>query len=94
MLVKIIIPKNDHIICREVRYPTSEKIDPDDTSDIFFEVLNSNGDEEYEEGDLVKFPHRHNNMIQIEGVKYTLLDKKQILSVLKKEYVKEDIIKR
>jgi hypothetical protein len=90
-LEKLIIMKNGNILTKQVKYETSKKSDPKDTSDIFFEVVN--GDEEYLDGDLVKFNHRFIQPQQIEGAEYCVLDPKQIQFKIKKEDVKRDLLK-
>jgi regulatory protein YycI of two-component signal transduction system YycFG len=91
-LAKLVVMDNGHILTQKVKYETSKKIDPDDTSDIFYEVVN--GDEKYKEGFLVKFNHRFIQPQQIEGSNYCVIDAGQIQFHIKKEDVKEDLLKR
>lgn len=91
-LVKLLEMKNGYILTRMVRYKTSEKVDPKDTSDVFFEVVN--GNENFEEGDLVKFNHNFFKETSIENEVYCSMDATQVEYRLKKEYVKENLLKR
>lgn len=93
-LVEKLIPDNGKIITQQVSYRTSQKLDPDDTSEVFFEVINSGNDEKYPPGTLIKFNHRHLEQVQIEGQTYTVIDKLVIHFYIKPEDVKTDIIKR
>jgi len=91
-LEKLIEMQNGNILTQEVEYETSKKIDPKDTSGIFFEVVN--GNDKFQEGDLVKFNHRFRELQQIEGKEYCVIDPSQIQFKIKKEDVKADILKR
>jgi hypothetical protein len=93
-LVEQIVPDNDNLVCQKVKYSTSPKVDPDDTSDIFYEVYNSDGDKRYPKGTLVKFHYKYFQEVQIEGETYITIDKKQIQFHIKPEDVKRDILKR
>ena len=90
-LVKVIEMKNGNILTRKVKYETYKKKDPEDTSDIFFEV---NGNDQYAKGNLVKFPHRFVNETQIEGETYCVIDPEQIQFQIKVANVKESLLKR
>ena len=94
ILVEQIIPDNGKIITQQVEYATSKKLNPDDTSAIFFEVVNSGNDEKYPPGTLIKYAHRHMELTQIEGKSYVVIDKSVIHFYIKPEHVKKDIIKR
>ena len=91
-LVKVIEMKNGNILTRKVKYETYKKKDPEDTSDIFFEVVN--GNDQYAKGNLVKFPHRFVNETQIEGETYCVIDPEQIQFQIKVANVKESLLKR
>lgn len=91
-LEKLVIMENGNILTRQVKYETSKKVDPKDTSDVFFEVVN--GNDKYHEGDLVKFNHRFREIQQIEGNDYVVLDASQIQFKIKQEDVKGDLLKR
>jgi hypothetical protein len=92
-LVQIVKMDNGKILTRQVKYVTFKKVDPEDTSDIFYEVLNA-GDSKFTVGTLVKFPHRFVNLQQIEGEKYCIIDPAEIQFHIEKEDVKEDLLKR
>lgn len=92
-LVELVVPKLGTVIAKRVSYPTSKKVDPDDVSDIFFEVINTN-DVRYAVGDLTKFNYRHVEEISIEGEVYNMLDGDSIKLKINKADVKEDILKR
>jgi len=91
-LARIIEMDNGTILTRQVKYVTFKKTDPEDTSDIFYEVVN--GDKKYTEGMLVKFNHRFIQPQQIEGETYCVIETSQIQFHLKKEHVKADLLKR
>ena len=91
-LVEVIEMKNGNILTKKVKYETHKKKDPEDTSDIFFEVVN--GNDQYAKKDLVKFPHRFVNETQIEGETYCVIDPEQIQFQIKAANVKESLLKR
>lgn len=91
-LEKQVIMQNGNILTKQVKYETSKKIDPKDTSDIFFEVIN--GNDNFQEGDLVKFNHRFIELQQLEGQEYCVIDPSQIQFKINKEDVKADLLKR
>lgn len=91
-LVELLVMDNGNILTQKVKYETSKKIDPKDTSDLFFEVVV--GNDKFKKGDLIKFPHRFFNETQIENKTYCVIDPDQIQFHLKAKDVKEDILKR
>lgn len=91
-MVHLLEMDNGNILTREVRYSTIKKVDPEDTSDVFYEVIV--GDKKYKEGMLIKFNHRFIQPQQIEGTNYCVIQADQIQFHLRKENVKEDILKR
>lgn len=91
-LVELLVMDNGNILTQEVRYATSKKVDPKDTSDLFFEVVNGNDD--FEKGDLIKFNHRFIQEEQIENKTYCLIPANQVHFHLKAKDVKKDILKR
>lgn len=91
-LVELLEMKNGNILTQKVKYETYKKKDPEDTSDIFFEVVN--GNDQYAKGNLVKFPHRFVNETQIEGETYCVIDPEQIQFQIKAANVKESLLKR
>lgn len=91
-LVELLVMDNGNILTQKVKYLTKAKVDPEDTSDIFFEVVN--GNEKYTKGVLIKFNHRFVQEQQIEGITYCLIDAAQVQFHIKKEDVKEDLLKR
>jgi hypothetical protein len=91
-LAELLEMDNGNILTRKVKYETSKKRDPQDTSDIFFEVVN--GNEKYAKGDLVKFNHRFYNEQSFEGETYCIINTAEIQCHLKAEHVKKDILKR
>mgnify|MGYP003440859773 CR=1 FL=1 len=93
-LVQKIVPDNGKIITKEVQYRTAPKLNPDDTSDIFFEVINSGDCKTFVPGTLVKYNHRHKELVEIEGQTYVLIEKSVIHFHIKPEDVEKDIIKR
>lgn len=92
MLVEVIEMENNSIMTQKVKYETSKKTDPDDTSDIFFEVIN--GNEKYPVGTLVKFPHRYLSPVEIEGKTYYPIEMNQIQFKINLKDVKTDLLKR
>lgn len=91
-LVELLEMKNGNILTRKVKYETYKKKDPQDTSDIFFEVVN--GNDEYAKGNLIKFPHRFVNETQIEGETYCVIDPEQIQFQIDSANVEESLLKR
>lgn len=91
-LAELVEMKNGNILTRKVKYETYKKKDPEDTSDIFFEVVNGNN--EFAKGNLVKFPHRFVNETQIEGETYCVIDPEQIQFQIDLANVKESLLKR
>lgn len=91
-LIEVLVMKKGFVLAQKVKYETSKKVDPEDTSDIFYEVVN--GNEEYSNGTLIKFPHRFINETQIEGKTYSVIDTEQIYFHINKEDVKENLLKR
>lgn len=91
-LVELLVMDNDNILTQKVKYITSQKIDPKDVSEIFFEVVS--GNENFEKGDLVKFNHRFIQEEQIENVTYCLIQANQVHFHLKSKDVKKDILKK
>lgn len=92
-LVELLEMDNANILTQKVKYETFKKVDPDDTSDIFFEVVNP-GDSKYEKGDLIKFGHRFFKEQQVEGKKFCVIETSSIEFHLKKKHVKESLLKR
>jgi hypothetical protein len=84
---------NGSILTQKVKYETFQKTDPDDTSDMFFEVVNA-GESKYKNGDLIKYSHRFFNEQGIEAKKYCVIKEDQIDFHIKKENVKESLLKR
>jgi len=91
MLAELVIMDNGNILTKKVKYATTKKIDPEDTSDVFFEVIN--GNDNLAKGDLVKFNHRFIQETQIEGITYCIIDASQIQYHLKSEHVKTNLLK-
>lgn len=91
-LVELIEMDNGNILTKKVKYETYKKKDPQDTSEIFFEVIR--GNDKFTKGMLVKFPHRFVNETQIESETYCLIDPEQIQFHIKAAYVKESLLKR
>jgi hypothetical protein len=92
-LVQYVEMDNNNILTKKVIYETFKKIDPSDTSDVFFMVVNDN-DEKYSKGTLIKFNHRFIQEQQIEGNIYCIIEKSQIQFYIKPENVKESLLKR
>jgi intein/homing endonuclease len=92
-VVETIKMKKGYILVQEVKYETYKKIDPSDTGDIYFEVVKSI-EEDYQEGDLVKFNPRFREKVEIETGTYCILDASQIQFYIKKEDVKTGLLKR
>ena len=91
-LAELVEMKNKNILTRKVKYETFKKRDPEDTSDIFFEVVI--GNDEYAKGNLVKFPHRFVNETHLEEETYCVIDPEQIQFQIKVADVKESLLKR
>lgn len=92
-LVELLNMDNGSVLTQKVKYETFQKTDPEDTSDIFFEVVNP-GESSYEIGDLLKYNHRFFKEQGIEGKKYCIIEKSQVDFHLKKKDVKESLLKR
>lgn len=92
-LIELLNMDNGSVLTQKVKYTTFEKTDPEDTSDVFFEVVNP-GESDYKKGDLLKYNHRFFKEQGIEGKKYCIIEKGQVDFHLKKEHVKESLLKR
>lgn len=92
-LVELLNMDNGSVLTQKVKYETFQKTDPEDTSEIFFEVVNP-GESGYEVGDLLKYNHRFFKEQGIEGKKYCVIEKSQVDFHLKKKDVKESLLKR
>lgn len=92
-LIELLNMDNGSVLTQKVKYTTFEKTDPEDTSDVFFEVVNP-GESDYKNGDLIKYSHRFFNEQGLEGKKYCIIKGDQIDFHLKKEHVKESLLKR
>lgn len=92
-LIELLNMDNGSVLTQKVKYTTFEKTDPEDTSDVFFEVVNP-GESDYEKGDLLKYNHRFFKEQGIEGKKYCIIEKSQVDFHLKKRHVKESLLKR
>lgn len=92
-LIELVKMDNGTILTRQVKYVTFKKIDPEDTSDIFYEVMNS-GESKYTVGTLIKFNHRFIQPQQIEGANYCIIETNQVQFHIEKEDVKADLLKR
>lgn len=92
-LVELLNMDNGSVLTQKVKYETFQKTDPEDTSDIFFEVVNP-GESKYEIGDLLKYNHRFFKEQGIEGKKYCIIERSQVDFHLKKKDVKESLLKR
>ena len=91
-LVELLVMDNGNVLTQKVKYATSKKIDPKDTSDLFFEVVN--GNDKLEKGDLIKFNHRFIQEVQIENKTYCIIEANNIQLHIKAENVKKDILER
>lgn len=92
-ILEVIIPDNNHIICRKVAYETFKKIDPEDTSQDFHQVVTKN-DPDYPEGCICKTNKMLVQETEIEGEEFSVLMKSQILFHILKENVQENLLKR
>lgn len=92
-LVELLNMDNGSVLTQKVKYETFKKTDPEDTSDVFFEVVNP-GDSNYSKGDLLKYNHRFFKEQGIEGKKYCIIEKSQVDFHLKQKDVKESLLKR
>lgn len=92
-LIHKLIMNGGNILTQKVEYETSKKVDPDDTSNIYFEVCNA-GNSKIPVGALVKFNHRFIQEQQIEGETYFLIDYSNIHFYIKPEDVNKSILKR
>lgn len=92
-LIELLNMDNGSVLVQKVKYTTFEKTDPEDTSDVFFEVVNP-GESKYKNGDLLKYNHRFFKEQGIEGKKYCIIEMSQVDFHLKKENVKESLLKR
>lgn len=92
-LIELLNMDNGSVLTQKVKYTTFEKTDPEDTSDVFFEVVIP-GESDYEKGDLLKYNHRFFKEQGIEGKKYCIIEKSQVDFHLKKRHVKESLLKR
>lgn len=93
MLIDHIVPENDCIICRPVKYLTYTKRDDKDNGDQYYEVV-SKQDPERPPGTLLRYNTALIRETEIEGEVFAVLIKSQIEFKIPKEHVKADILKR
>lgn len=92
-LVELLKMDNGSVLTQKVKYTTFDKTDPEDTSDVFFEVVNP-GNSSFKKGDLLKYNHRFFKEQGIEGKKYCIIEAGQVDFHLEKKDVKESLLKR
>lgn len=83
--LKKIETDNNYMVCRKVIYGVPSKIDPDDTSHIYYEVLVENPNSKWCPGDLIKFHGRFYEEQELFGHPVILIDYKLVQLGIKKE---------
>lgn len=96
-LLQVIKAKNGTILCKKVKYGEGIAYDPNDTSNVWFEVLVSSDEKEFKKnidvGDLVRYPPRLIVEEVIEGEKYYSFQKDNVSLIIKSEDVKKSLFK-
>lgn len=107
-IVKSILALNGYLLCKKVEYGESQSMDPDSTSNVWYEVILSSKEKpslmdkillikpgpSIEPGDLVRFPPRHVIEEEIGNEIFYSFSKSLVTFIIKKKDVKESLIER